>query len=147
MQNRVIMTQSFKITAQGLLLRKLKIIMLATWQKSKPRWLRANKHIKCNMNIVFKVKNWGNLKFPRPNALEQLWWTNSGLKFYRYESKTKFEILERRVPKPQLIPLLSSTPLPPSPNLIPKPINDIIRQKCMHKLRVIFIEAQRIIPL
>ena len=78
-QNRVIMTQSFKIIAQRLLLRKFKIIMLAIWQKSKPRWLRANKHIKCIVNLVFKVKNWANLRYPWPNALEQLWWTNSGL--------------------------------------------------------------------
>ena len=71
-----------------------------------------------------------------------------GLKFCRDESKIKLEICrEKRTPKPQLIQLLSSTPPPPSPNLIPKPIKDITRQKPMHKLRVIFIEGLRIIPV
>ena len=97
---------------------------------------------------LINIPNWANLKFPRPNALEQLWWINSGMKFSQEESKIKLEICrEKRIPKPQLILLLSSTPLPPSPNLIPKPINDIIRQKPMHKLRVIFISGLRIIPV
>ena len=90
MQNRVIMILSFKIKAQRVLLRKLKIIMLAIWQKSKPQWLWANKHIKCNVNLVFKVKNQANQQLPRPNDLELLWWTNSGLKFCRGELQERF---------------------------------------------------------
>ena len=118
------------------ILRKLKTIMLAIWQKSKSRWFWANKQIKCNVNLVFQIKNWANLKFPWPNALQQLWWTNSGLKFWRDESKIKLEICkEKRIRKPQLIPLLSSTTQPPSHNLLPKP---------MHKLTVMFIEGLQI---
>ena len=94
--DRVIMIQSFKIEAQRLLLRKLKIIMLAIWQKSKPRWFWENKHIKCNVNLVFKIKNWANLRYPWPNALEQLWWTNSGPKFCRDEPKIKLEICREK---------------------------------------------------
>ena len=66
------------------------------------------------------------------------------IKAQRFLLRKKF--VGRRIPKPQLIPLLSSTHLPPSPNLIPKRINDIFRQKPTHKLRVIFIEGLWIIP-
>ena len=86
--------------------------------------------------LYFRLKIEQTWSFHDPTRLQQLWWTNSGLKFWRDESKIKLEICkEKRIRKPQLIPLLSSTTQPPSHNLLPKP---------MHKLTVMFIEGLQI---